>query len=114
MYPPSADYPAGYALNISEGVTRARFRDSYATPSLLTPGETHTLRIRLHPTSNRFKAGHRLRIQIASSDYPAYDVNPGTGGTLMAPNGPPIVAQNTILHDAERPSHVVLPVIPSQ
>ena len=81
-------------------------------PGLLTPGETHTLRIRLHPTSNLFKAGHRLRVQIASSDYPAYDVNPGTGGTLIAPNGPPIVAQNTIFHDAERPSHIVLPVIP--
>ena len=112
VYPPSADYPGGYALNVSEGVTRARFRDSHTTPRLLTPGETHTLRIRLHPTSNLFKAGHRLRLQVASSDYPAYDVNPGTGGTQMAPNGPAIVAQNTIFHDAQRPSHVVLPVIP--
>ena len=80
VYPPSAGYPGGYALNVSEGVTRARFRDSHTTPRLLTPGETHTLRIRLHPTSNLFKAGHRLRLQVASSDYPAYDVNPGTGG----------------------------------
>jgi len=66
----------------------------------------------MHPTGNLFKAGHRLRIQIASSDYAAYDVNPGTGGTLMAPNGPPLGAQNTIFHDAHRASHVFLPVIP--
>jgi putative CocE/NonD family hydrolase len=112
VHPPSADYPAGYALNVSEGVTRARFRDSQSSPSLLNRGRTYELRIRLHPTSNLFKAGHRLRIQIASSDYPAYDVNPGTGGTLIAPNGPPVVTQNTIFHDANRASHVVLPVIP--
>ena len=62
VYPPSQDYPAGYALNVSEGVTRALFRDSQVTPSLLVPGETHTLRIRMHPTGNLFKTGHRLRI----------------------------------------------------
>ena len=112
VYPPSADYPSGYALNVSEGVARARFRESHAEPSLLSPGETYTVAVRMHPTSNVFKAGHRLRMQIASSDYPAYDVNPGTGGTLMAPNGAPVRALNTIFHDAARPSHVVLPVIP--
>jgi putative CocE/NonD family hydrolase len=112
VYPPSPDYPAGYALNVSEGVARARFRDSQGAPSFLTPGETYGLRIRLHPTSNLFKVGHRLRIQLASSDFPAYDVNPGNGGTIMAPKGPPIMAKNTIFHDADRPSHVLLPVIP--
>jgi putative CocE/NonD family hydrolase len=112
VYPPNPDYPSGYALNVSEGVTRARFRDSQTSPSPLTPGETYRLTIRLHPTSNLFKAGHRLRIQVASSDFPAYDVNPGNGGTTTAPKGPPIVAQNTIFHDSQRPSHVVLPVVP--
>lgn len=111
VYPPSADYPSGYALNVSEAVTRARFRESRTSPRLLEPRTTNTLTIRMHPTSNLFKLGHRLRIQIASSDYPAYDVNPGNGGTLMAPNGAPVVAENTIYHDAARPSHVVLPLV---
>ena len=51
------------------------------------------------------------RLLVGCSDYPAYDPNPGTGGTLVAPNGPPVVAANTVFHDAARPSHAVLPVV---
>jgi putative CocE/NonD family hydrolase len=111
VYPPNEDYLDGYALNVSEGIMRARYRDSYESPELLVPGETAFVSVRLHPTSNLFKTGHRIRIQLASSDYPGYDVNPGTGGTIFAPKGPPVVAENAIFHDAERPSHIVLPLV---
>jgi predicted acyl esterase len=65
----------------------------------------------IDPTSNFFAPGHRIRVHIASSDFPGHDVNPGNGVDPTTV-GVPIIARNTIYHDAKHPSHIVLPVIP--
>lgn len=103
--------PCGYARNVQEGLIRARYRRSAATPEPLSPGEVYEYTIDLGPTSNVFKAGHRIRLEIASSNFPAFDRNPNTGrpigyDTELRP------AVQTLLHDAAHPSHIVLPVIP--
>ena len=106
-------YPEGKAINITEGVIRARFRKrDWENPQLITPGEALEYEITLHPTSNMFKQGHRLRVQVTSSNFPLWDRNLNTGegpntGTRME------VAHQTIYHDTARPSHILLPVIPS-
>ena len=111
VYPPSADYPGGYALNLADGIMRARYRLGFERPEFLTPGEVYELTLRLYATSNLFKAGHRIRIMVSSSDYPAYDPNPNNGATLMDTSVAPVVAVNTVYHDAERPSRIVLPIV---
>jgi hypothetical protein len=110
VYPPNRDYPAGYALNIQDGITRARYRHRREPPDFLEPGKVYEIRVQLFPTSNLFKAGHRIRLDISSSNFPRFDVNPNTGEPLGA-NRSWRVATNTIYHDEERPSHVLLPVV---
>ena len=113
LYPPSEDYPQGYALNLTDGILRCRYRDSWETPSMMTPGQVYPIKIEAFPTSNLFKAGHRIRLDISSSNFPHFDVNPNTGD----PEGVGLsrrVAKNTVYLDASRPSHVVLPVIPKR
>jgi putative CocE/NonD family hydrolase len=110
--PPNPDYPLGFDLNIGDSIIRARYRegiDHQAPP--LRPGEPARVTIALYPTANVFKKRHRIRVDVSSSNYPRFDVNPNTGGPLgeyrvMVP------ADNTIYHDAAHPSQVVLPVIP--
>ncbi len=111
VYPPSADWPGGVDLNIEDGIVRARFRDSLAKEKLMEPGQVYPFTIKLYPTSNVFKKGHRIRVDIASSNFPRFDINPNTGEPL-AQHRRQIVATNTIYHDASHPSHIVLPVIP--
>lgn len=111
LYPPSQDYPAGYALNLTDGILRCRYRDSWEKPELMTPGQVYRIKVEAFPTSNLFKKGHRIRLDVSSSNFPKFDVNPNTG----APEGVGLtrqVAHNTIHLDAQRPSHVVLPIIP--
>jgi putative CocE/NonD family hydrolase len=111
--PPNPDYPLGFDLNIGDSILRTRYRegiDHQAPP--LKPGEVLPITITLYPTANVFKKGHRIRVDVSSSNYPRFDVNPNTGGPLsdyrrMVP------ADNTVYHDAGHPSQVVLPVIPS-
>lgn len=111
LYPPSEDYPAGYALNLTDGILRCRYRDSWENPAPMTPGRVYRIKVEAFPTSNLFKKGHRIRLDVSSSNFPKFDVNPNTG----APEGVGLarqVARNTIHLDAGRPSHVVLPIIP--
>jgi len=111
LYPPSEDYPAGYALNLTDGILRCRYRDSWEDPAPMTPGQVYRIKVEAFPTSNLFKKGHRIRLDVSSSNFPKFDVNPNTG----APEGVGLtrqVARNTIHLDAGRPSHVVLPIIP--
>jgi hypothetical protein len=110
LYPPSADYTDGFALNLSNSIIRARVRNSFEGPELMMPGEVYKINFPLYATSKLFKAGHRIRVDISSSNFPRFDVNPNTGAPLGEP-GPMVVAENTVYHDAEHPSHVVLPVI---
>jgi putative CocE/NonD family hydrolase len=111
VYPPSEDYPEGFAMNLTDGILRARYHKSWSHPEPLTPGEPVEITIETFPTANLFKAGHRVRIDIASSNFPHFDVNPNTG----APEGTGltrVTARNTVFVDAVRASRVVLPVIP--
>ena len=110
-YPPNGDYPDGYALNIEDSIIRARYRDDRSRPSLLTPGEIYPFTVTLFPTSNIFKKGHRIRLDVSSSNFPRFDVNPNTGEPL-AKNARVAAADQQIYHDPDHPSHIILPVIP--
>lgn len=110
VYPPNEDYPAGYALNIQDGIIRARYRNRREPPEFLEPGKVYEFRITLFPTANRFKKGHRIRLDISSSNFPRFDVNPNTGEPLGA-NRLWKIATNSIFHDPEHPSHIILPVV---
>jgi hypothetical protein len=111
VYPPNADYPAGYAMNLTDGILRVRYRDSWEQPRLMTPGEVYRIAIDAFPTGNLFKRGHRLRVDVSSSNFPHFDLNPNSGeaeGRMETIR----VAQNRVYLDRARPSHVLLPVIP--
>ena len=112
VYPANLDYPGGFDLNIGDGIVRARYRDSRTEEKLMKPGEVYEFEVRLYPTSNVFKKGHRIRVDIAGSNFPRFDVNPNTGEPLND-NRREIKAINTIYHDKSRPSHILLPVIPA-
>ncbi|MBX3071676.1 MAG: CocE/NonD family hydrolase [Thermomicrobiales bacterium] len=110
VYPPMADYPEGYHMNIVDSIIRVRFRESWEREVFMEPGEVVQVQIALPPTSNLFDVGHRIRIDISSSNFPRFDLNPNTGEpsgrhTHMIPS------TNTVYMDREHPSHVVLPVI---
>ena len=113
VYPPSADYPSGYELNITDGVLRARYRDNPERAQLMTPGRVYEFQIDPFPTANVFKRGHRIRIDISSSNFPRFDVNPNMGEALGKDHRV-VVADNSVYHDADRPSHVVLPIAPAR
>ena len=76
----------------------------------MEPGKVYPLTVRLYPTSNIFRKGHRLRVDISSSNFPRFDVNPNTGEPLQQ-HRRSRTAINTIYHDAEHPSHILLPVM---
>ena len=110
IYPPSRDYPEGYALNLTDGILRAKFRHSWSDPELLTPGEVYPIAIQLYPTANRFAPGHRIRLDISSSNFPRLDVN-GNTGENPAHSALKVTAENTVYHDRARPSGVTLWVV---
>ena len=113
VHPPNEDYPNGFAMNLCDGIIRARYRNSRDRGELMEPGKIYPFIIDLQATGNVFKRGHRIRVDISSSSFPQYDVNPNTGGPLWVP-GDMMVAHQAVYHDRERPSHVVLPVIPAE
>ncbi|MBT7095888.1 CocE/NonD family hydrolase, partial [Candidatus Poribacteria bacterium] len=110
LHPPSGDYPAGLAINVTDSILRARYRNGWDKPELMEPGEAYELRFELYPTANVFRAGHRIRLDVSSSNWPRFDVNPNTGGPLGLDRRFRI-AEQAIYHDAERPSHVTLPLV---
>ena len=75
-------YPDGLAINLTDSIIRARYRNGWDTPELLEPGKVYEFVFELYPTSNVFKKGHRIRLDISSSNWPRFDVNPNTGGDL--------------------------------
>ncbi len=103
--------PDGYAQNIQDGIIRARYRSSARQPTFITPGQVYEYTIDLWATSQVFKAGHRLRVEISSSNFPRFDRNPNTGAPLGEDTRLE-TAQQTVQHSADYPSHIVLPVIP--
>jgi uncharacterized protein len=76
VHPPSGDYPQGFAMNLCDGILRASFRNGFERAEPLVPGEVAEIRIELYPIANRFSPGHRIRLEIASSNFPRFDVNP--------------------------------------
>ena len=90
-------------MNITDGVIRARYRDSFERAEFMEPGTVYEFTIELYPTSNLFAKGHRIRVDIASSNFPRLDVNPNTGEPLGLSRRTEI-ARNTVYHDADRPS----------
>ena len=103
--------PDGYARNLQDGIVRARYRTSARRPALITPGQVYEYKIDLWATSHVFQAGHRLRVEISSSNFPRFDRNPNTGAPLGEDDRLE-TAQQTVLHTAAHPSHILLPVIP--
>ena len=113
VYPPNADYPDGYEMNLADTVLRVRYRNSWTEPELMEPGRVYPITITLPTTSNLFKAGHRIRVDISSSNFPRLEVNPNTGEPVGR-HTYTVKAVNTVHMDEARPSHVVLPVAPGR
>ena len=111
--PANADYPAGFAMNVTDGIIRCRYRDSWENPTLMDPGVVYEVTIEAFPTSNLFKAGHRIRLDVSSSNYPHFDLNFNTGEPEGLATGSRI-AKNTVWMDRTRPSHVILPIVPAE
>jgi hypothetical protein len=99
-------------MNLTEGILRCRYRDSWERPSPMVPGEVYAITIELFPAGNLFNRGHRLRLDIASSNFPQFDINPNSGEPEGAMEHPR-VARNRVFLDPTRPSHLILPIIPS-
>jgi putative CocE/NonD family hydrolase len=112
VYPRSADYPLGFDLNLGDSITRLRYRSSQEHAALAEPGKVYPLAIELYPTANLFARGHRIRLDISSSNFPRFDLNPNTGEPLQQ-HRRMVPADNTVYHDADHASHVVLPIIPA-
>ena len=105
-------HPNGRAEIITEGILRARYRESLASPRALEPGVVEQYRIELGPTANVFLRGHRIRLDVCSSSFPRFDPNTQTGNTA-SDDGPAdvVVATNRVVHDRGHPSRLLLPVV---
>ena len=112
VYPPSEAWPEGFHMPICDSILRARFRGGFEEEVLMEPGKRYEVTIELPPVSNLFQVGHRIRLDIASSNFPRFDVNPNTGEPLGRHSGQK-KARNTIYLDADHPSRIVLPVVPA-
>jgi putative CocE/NonD family hydrolase len=103
-------HPDGTAINLNNGIIRARYRDSLEKPELIEPGRVYEYTIDVWPTSNLFKERHQIRLEISSSNFPHYDRNPNTGDPFGA-SAEMRAADQTIYHSPDRPSRVVLPIV---
>ena len=108
-------HPNGFAQILTDGIIRARYRNFARgeAPSLIEPGTAYEYEIDLWSTSNVFKAGHRIRLDVTSSSFPRWDRNPNTGHNFGV-DTELATAHQTILHDRDHPSYVVLPIVPKQ
>ena len=103
--------PDGYAHNIQDGIIRARYRNSKSEPAPIEPGRVYEYVIDLWSTSHLFKEGHRIRIDISSSNFPRFDRNPNTGAPIGQDDRME-VANQSVHHREGFASYVVLPIIP--
>ena len=111
LYPANEDYPDGFALNLTDTVLRMRYSDSWTDPAMMEPGQVYPITITLPTTANLFQTGHRIRVDIASSNFPRLEVNPNTGEPVGRHTAT-IIATNHIHTGGGTPSHIALPVIP--
>ena len=105
--------PTGYAMNLCDGISRARYRESFTNPTLLESGKVYEYEIDLAVTGNAFLKGHSIRVDVSSSNFPRFDRNPNTGhahgmDSEMRP------AHQTVYHSSEYPSHILLPIVPAR
>ena len=101
-------------MNLTDSIIRARYRNGFEKQQLMTPGEVYKFTINFFsPTSNLFKEGHRIRLDISSSNYPRFDINPNSGERI-GEERMWIVAHQKIYHDVYHPSHIILPIIPQE
>jgi len=113
VYPPNTGFPAGVDLNVADSIVRARYRNGPGKAELLKPGQAYEFTVEMYPTALVFQHGHRIRLDISSSNFPRFDINPNTGEPLNN-NRRWQIAENTIYLDAKHASRIVLPVIPAQ
>ncbi len=106
-------YPDGKAINIQAGMVRARYRESFTEPSFLEKGVAYEFDIKVGSTSNVFKKGHRIRLEVSSSYFPEFGRNLNTGAEIGM-TSEMVTADQTIYHDTGRPSHLILPIIPRE
>ena len=104
--------PDGFAQNMTEGIVRARYRDSQEQPALMNPDQVYKFTIDLWATSNVFRKGHVLRLEISSSNFPRFDTNLNTGEDARLAQRS-VAATNAIYHDAQHPSALVLALVPA-
>jgi putative CocE/NonD family hydrolase len=105
-------FPDGRAIYLTDGILRTRYRNSLAEPEPLIPGQPCELSLDLSVTANVFLPGHRIRLEVSSSNFPRYDRNSNTGGVITAESADQVtVAVNRILHGPGHPSRLTLPVI---
>ncbi|MFJ7296539.1 CocE/NonD family hydrolase [Streptomyces collinus] len=105
VHPPNPDYPHGFAMNLTDGIVRCRFHRDAEHPELLTPGEVYEIEVTAPDTANLFAAGHRIRLDISSSNFPRFDVNSNTGEPEATARRT-VTAANTVHMDAMHPSHL--------
>ena len=105
-------FPGGLARNLTDGLLRARYRNSLSKPELMTPGEIYKFRIDAGVTSNVFRKGHRIRLEISSSNFPRFDRNQNTGRPI-AEEMELKTATQTVHHDHRHASYILLPIIPT-
>ena len=110
VYPASKDFPDGFALNLTDGMIRMRYRNSFTKEDFMEKDEIYEIPIILYPTSNIFKKGHRIRVDVSSSNYPRFDYNPNTGEPIGL-NTTQIVANNSVYFSQDYPSNIKLPII---
>jgi putative CocE/NonD family hydrolase len=113
VHPPSQDYPTGFALILTDGIFRCRYRNGWDQPEPLVSGEVFRITIEPFATANLFAKGHRIRLDVSSSNFPKFDVNPNTG----APEGrgrTRCIARNSVFCDAARPSRMIVPCVPAE
>ena len=113
VYPPSDSWPGGFDLNLTDAIVRGRYRATRDHAVMLVPGQVYPFTIEPFPTANVFKKGHRIRVDISSSNFPRFDVNPNTGEPL-GKNRRMIAADNTIYHSSAFPSQIILPLAPAR
>lgn len=109
VHPPSADYPQGFAMNLTDGILRCRYRNSFAEPEPLVPGEVYEITVEAPDTANLFRAGHRIRLDVSSSNFPRFDVNTNTGAREVGDRRK-VVATNRVHVDGR--SWLTLSVLP--
>lgn len=113
VYPSSEAWPGGFDLNLTDAIVRGRYRATRDHAVMLIPGRVYPFTIEPFPTANVFKKGHRIRVDISSSNFPRFDANPNTGEPLGR-NRRMVTADNTVHHSARYPSHIILPLAPAK